>query len=444
MFIILAVFIFVFSSVLSAEEQNSGAGLAQMLLKMDDTDWDTLGSEDVPLEQQIEPVLAGLYKLQHTVPASFLKTGVFRPFPDKGGLPLSALAEDPSQFRGKIFELKGDAVHVQELPLNPVQQKEYKSPAYYRCKITIGENTAEVLTFFVPAEWKRNEAIREHVLLRGIYIKRENGKQLTPLLLSPKIEWYPNTFLGNLGFDVSSLEQVPALNIAALKNKDLQLPERKEILQRAFKFTAADRDPFYGLLKALSALPAGRLEQEARSENKTNSITVADLFLKPAETRGKPVLLNGTAKRVVLTPVEDKEVQTLYGIDKYYQIYLYPKESQGNPLVVCVRSLPAGMPAGSDSDYAEEISVAAVPYKLWIYESAEKLEGKDGNKPGYAPLLIGRSPVWLPKTKPAEKVAPPSPALFYASFAVMFAVWFLLRAYRRRAIHKNIEFKLKK
>ena len=117
----------------------------------------------------------------------------------------------------------------------------------------------------------------------------------------------------------------------------------------------------------------------------------------------------------MLTPVTDSEVQALFGIDQYYQIYLFTEQSQGNPLVVCVRSLPEGMLAGDAADFAEAVTVAAVPYKLWIYETAAE--------PHYAPVLVGRSLHWHPK--PSEKSS--FVTLSFTLFFVLVLIWFACR-----------------
>lgn len=436
---------------LFADEGRLNAEFTKTLLELNDDDWKQLGSSRVPFERHSKVLLGMLNKLQRVVPPSFLKNNVAAvfpaPLPAEEPLKLAALTGEADSFRGNCFEIRGNVIAVQELPT--------AKPPCYRCKIQVVEkervkngadndvsSVAEVLVPFVPAGWTQNKALKERAAFRGIYVKILSDS--VPLFVSPRLKWYPNTFLGNLGFDAASLEQIPALKISDFNNTDLKLPpffqgwERREVLRRAFRFTDYDSDPFYGLLKCLSTLPSGRLEREARDTNRTNGITVADLFNKPAETRGKPLLLHGTAKRVIPTAVEDEEVKRLYGIDRYYQIYLFTKESQGHPLVVCVHSLPEGMPTGSEANFSEEISVAVIPYKLWIYESSTSVEEPNNKKPNYAPLLIGRSPIYVPKSKTADKM--PS-VTFYTLFAVMLVVWFALRTYRARKIKQTIEWR---
>lgn len=477
------------NSVLHGKEKPEpiDAEFTKTLLQVDDIAWETLGSEAIPLEQQRDSVMEMVNRLQHYVPYAFLKDGVSAAFPPSKGtasgeasIPLTSLVADPAQFRGKAFMLRGNVVHIEDIPLNPAEKKLLEIPTIYRCRVEVpGQGEAEVIARFAPTSWKRNETIRERVDVIGIYIKRmrvgkENTEKenvastgnetamfdetpdLIPVLVAPKIQWFPDTLLGNLGVDVGSFEQVPPLKIADLKTKTfdsvspaLALLSRNEIVQRAFKFTEADRDPFYGMLRAAADTPPGLIEQEGRKEaEKTGRrfASVVELFNNPAETRGKPVLLTGTAKRILPTLVEDKDVKKLYGINRYYQIYLFTDDSQGNPLVVCVSSLPEGMPTGAGPDYSEKITVGAFPYKLWVYETSAQLEDGEGYRPSYAPLLVGRAPVWHPKAPvKSEPVSPFSPetqsAITFGIFAFLAVVWIFMR---RLKTGKSIEFKLKK
>jgi hypothetical protein len=235
------------------------------------------------------------------------------------------------------------------------------------------------------------------------------------LLLCLLLDAESSAWLGNLGFDVRLFDQVPVSRII-----DEELAKHDEETNRLmFKFTEADYEPFYGLLRAISETPPGWLEEEAKKLHARTPFRVTDLFNRPSETRGNPVLLHGLVKRIRLIPVADTE--SLFGIDQYYQMELFTAQSRGNPIVVCVRSLPEGMPVGSSSDFSELVTVAAVPYKLWIYETRKG--------PHYAPVLVGRSPVWHPKSAhPPESVAAFSTTVFFT----LILLWFACRYWSKR------------
>ncbi|MDR0338192.1 MAG: hypothetical protein LBI18_14000 [Planctomycetaceae bacterium] len=460
--LILFLFFVFFFGVFGVEQSNAndadriGAEFTKTILNMDDYSWDALGDETVPLEQQHDEVMELLYHLVRVIPPSFLKQNAVKPFPN-----LSVLVSDPAQFRGRVFELRGHVVFVREIPLNPVEQKRFRIPSVFRCRFCVDEQYfADVLTSFVPAAWKRNEPIHELATVTGIYLKRlvfpeSEEIDFIPFLVAHRFQWYPETFLGSFGFDVGSFDQVPLLRIADLKKKrfdvvpSLRLLGRQEIIQRAFKLTVADREPFYGLLQAVSQIPTTRLRQEARrilEQKRTRENVVTDLFNDPAKMRGQPVLLHGIAKQVLPTLVEDKEVEFLFGVKKYYQIYFYTKESRGNPLVVCVPSLPEGMPVGAAADYAETITITAIPYKLWIYETSAKLEGGSGYKPNYAPLLVGNTPIWHPKKQPTKtaantKIQNTQTTISITLFFLLLLTWMVMRRFQTK---KAIRFSMDK
>jgi hypothetical protein len=280
---------------------------------------------------------------------------------------------------------------------------------------------AEIFSHSIPKAWKQGERFQnDRIAAYGIYIIDSD----TPVFVVPSIEWYPDTWLGNLGFNVAFFDQVPVSRVTELEQLD------EDTSRRMFKFTEADVLPFYGLLKAVSATPEGWMEEEAKKRQAIEPISVTDLFNRPIETRGKPVLLTGTAKRIVSTPVTDKCVQTLFGICHYYQVYLFVDGAHGNPIVVCVHSLPVGMPISDSSDFAETITVAAIPYKLWIYETSME--------PHYAPILVAGTLTWHQNPSGVRKVPKNFASFSFAIFFTLALLWFVCRFWARHTIlHKK-------
>jgi len=354
----------------------------QTLLADNESAWQALGDDAVPPEQDLATLAELTHRLARWVPRSFL--------------------------RDKTTTLEGK--------ITLVTKYDTRTPLY-RSKMVLNDGTrTDVFTPSVPLAWKQEVPMQERVTAFGVHVKSYNG---IPVFAAPAVQWFPDTWLGNLGFDVGSFDQVPVSRVTELEQHD------EETNRRMFKFTEADREPFYGLLRAISETPTGWLEEEAKRHYAETPFGVTDLFNRPHETRGKPILLHGTAKRIVPTPVTDSEARTLFGIDRYYQIYLFTDQSQSNPIVVCVRSLPEGMPTGDAIDFLEQITVAAVPYKLWIYETP--------TGPHYAPVLVGRSPVWHPLPE-RHRLPPESVQAFsYTVFFTLILIWFACRFWVRRS-----------
>jgi len=354
----------------------------QTILADHESAWQSLGADAVSPEQDLVAFAVLTHRLAHWVPHSVLKS--------------------------KAVTLEGTVTFVTKY--------DERTPLY-RSKMILKDGVvADLFTPSIPNAWKLEEPMQERVAMFGIHVKTYNG---IPVFAAPAIQWFPETWLGNLGFDVASFDQVPVSRVTELDNHD------EETNRLMFKFTEADREPFYGLLRAVSETPAGWLEEEAKRTYAETPFSVTDLFNRPHETRGKPILLRGTAKRIVPTPVADQEARALFGIDHYYQIYLFTDQSQGNPIVVCVRSLAAGMPVGDGTDFLEPITVAAVPYKLWIYETP--------TGPHYAPILVGREPTWHPI--PQKYRLPPESvqAFSFTLFFTLVFIWVACRFWTRRS-----------
>jgi|GEM_PF-1906196 len=397
--------------------------------------WQRLTEDTLPPEQKIEAFADLADRLARMVPRRLLKESVTGTFPPQRGevVRLEGRIVSVIRYDGKVpvyrCRLVLDSEKYPPTFLSSFlsqrregheeEQKTLCSSCLYECLCERPSVEVYIFTPAIPQAWKQNMPVQERAAAFGLFLQSHNG---TPIFAAPAIEWYPDTWLGHLGFNVASFDQVPVSRVTELAQHD------EETNRLLFKFTEADAEPFYGLLRAVSATPEGWLEGEAKKQQAEAPISVADLFNRPAETRGKPVLLRGTAKRIVPTPVADSAVHSLFGIDHYYQVFLFTKEAQGNPIVVCVRSLPEGMPIGDADDFSEEITVAAVPYKLWIYETPPK--------PHYAPLLAGRSLTWHPKASAhssGNRQAPEGFSTFsFAAFCVLVIIWMACRFWARR------------
>lgn len=141
-------------------------------------------------------------------------------------------------------------------------------------------------------------------------------------------------------------------------------------------------------------------------------------------------MLTGHVRRALRVRVDDPDIRRRFGIEYYYELYLYTDDSQGNPLVFCVRELPEGMPTGEGPDYMESVTVPGFFLKSWAYASGQTLADEidpKGEPPSLqvAPLLIGRAPIWH-QTEPADS-SPVWGAVGGGLFVlILLAVWLWL------------------
>ena len=305
-------------------------------------------------------------------------------------LNLAELAENPDPDRGQIFAFSGRVTLAEVRPLEAKEASRFEMKQYYRCRLLLdGRQPAVVYSQNVPKAWPKNKPIDQPVGAFGLFLKfgeKENDRAV-PVFVAPRIAWYPDTMLGNLGMDVGLLED--------LQNKHA-LGDR-------------DREPFYQMLAAVGRTKPGQLLRDAdqllakapkeqkRADGK--EFSVAPLFNKPDQQRGRLVVLTGNARRVVRIRVDDPDVVTRFKIDHYYEMAIYTDDSQDNPIFFCVRELPKGMPTGDGPDFGVHVRVAGFFFKSWGYRSDEPgrgsgAGGQSSRQRRLAPLLIGRRPLW--------------------------------------------------
>jgi hypothetical protein len=361
-----------------------------------------------------EILLEILYRIQRDFPWGDIENW------SSGKFSLAQVTGDPDAHRGEIFEIAGRLRRVEVLRPPAEAASRLEIDRYFRCEILLDESSqpAIVFTDTVPKRWKIGEALDEPVGALGFFLKLagDDAQRPLPVFVARRVAWYPRTSLGRLGMDVGLLDGA------------LETP----------RLAAEDRECFYQLLAAVGRAEPGRLLAEAREELRREGkerFSVEPLFLEPEESQGRLVALSGTARRVTQVRVEEEDVVARFGIDHYYQLYVFTEDSQQNPLVFCVRELPRGMPMGDGPRFAEPVTVAGFFLKTWAYRIHEP---RDGTEPGRkwqpAPLLIGQTPVWRPQQVPSR-----NPFFGLAGGAVFLAVllalwlvlWYLGRADRR-------------
>jgi hypothetical protein len=140
--------------------------------------------------------------------------------------------------------------------------------------------------------------------------------------------------------------------------------------------------------------------------------SVAPLFNQPEEQFGRLMVLEGVARRAIYVdvgadrdPVANRDVRDRFGIDHYYEVDIFTDDSQNNPIVFCVRHLPAGFPTGET--ISERVRLAGFFFKTWAFRSRRTTErageGGPANRPRQlAPLLVAREPTWLQAPTPAS------------------------------------------
>jgi hypothetical protein len=273
------------------------------------------------------------------------------------------IGKDLGAAQGDLLQITGKLVEIEAVDLPAELAARFEMPRYFRGQVECAENRGRVTIWVreVPRAWKMG-AVAEPVSAVGALLGADGDGAL--VLAADRLAWHPDTPLGRLGMDVGLLDDVT---------------QRAPLKER-------ERDAFYQLLAA-----AGSLEDPPGS-HEPNS--VVPLFNDPAGQVGRLVELAGIARRAIRVPIADKEVRRRLGIDHYFELEIFTPDSQGNPLVCCVRELPPDMPEGDQ--IAENVWLWAVFLKVWSFETrGEAVANSPGGPRQLAPLLVGRTVHWM-------------------------------------------------
>jgi hypothetical protein len=312
--------------------------------------------------------------------------------------------------RGEIFRLQGRVTRVRQEQPPAEAADRYQITRYYRCEVELTSGgRAAVFALTIPKAWVLDQELSERFSCHGLFLKLGpvgEEQPSAPIFAAQRMAWHPEGLLGDLGMDVGLFDSV----------------------QNKASIRAAERECFYALLAAAGrAKPAELFDLTDRPPEEDYS--VVPLFNQPDKQHGKLVALTGAARRAIQVKLDPKteatEIRRL-GIDHYYQIEIFTNDSQGNPLVFCVRDLPPGMPQGPN--IYEAVRVPGFFFKTWAYR-AGRLEGQPEQGHQLAPLLVGNELRWMP----ADTARNPwiGVATGCVFLAVLVAAWLGVTAYNR-------------
>ncbi len=152
-------------------------------------------------------------------------------------------------------------------------------------------------------------------------------------------------------------------------------------------FRSAEYDAWFHLLRILKYAAPDRL-----AEASDGRVSFVQLFQQSNDYRGRIVSLKGTVRRAFpLTPPKND-----YGIDRYYQLWLFPDDNPSSPIIVFCLDIPKGFPTGMT--LVERAELTGFYFKRLAYEAADTLRT--------APTVLARGIQWQPAPK-RQPVGPP-------------------------------------
>lgn len=343
---------------------------------------------------------------------------------------------NPAAHRGRLIGVQGRALRVSaETPPDPWFER-LELPVYYRVEVEIGPDRLPAVVYAaeVPRNWPLDTQLADRedepgadISFSGLFLKLDvaEGDLPRPVLVARRIAWHPPGLLGALEFDAGLLADVVS----------------------GTPLVAGDSEAFYQLLARVERTGVETLWREGLSRPSARGLfprraATGDLRQPDAE-RGQLFSLTGTARRVVYVRVEDPELIERYGFDHYYEIGLFPNDTDGNPVIFCVRELPPGMPIGEQ--VWAPVRLAGFFFKNWSYQQQDNPFEDEPPLPSgmvarrVAPLFIGRAPRLIEP----EPGLPPWVGLVFSGLFVLFVaamgvlVWWQQRGderFRRRTL----------
>jgi hypothetical protein len=177
---------------------------------------------------------------------------------------------------------------------------------------------------------------------------------------------------------------------------------------------SADREAYFAVLGKLSALD----EREILDFGDSGT-TFPAVMTAPNEYRGRVVVIEGTARRILEIPAGANSA----GFQHLYELWVFTPDSGDNPWRVITTELPAGLPRGV-LDPGVSLKIVGVFFKRQGYET-------QGHALHVAPLLLAKTAHAI---RPATKVITefdPLPWLIGIATAVAVFGAFLFYRFRR-------------
>jgi len=368
---------------------------------------------------------------------------------------------------GNLYEVLGEVISTEVLSLPDEVTQLQTQPKIFRCQVrneTHG-GTLIVLTSQLPKPWaERDLSSGEPVRYRGVLLKAQNGEAPSvTVLLTKRLAWFPQQgvptgqiLLARQGMDVALLDEVihrkpfvePSISregeafyacLAAVKKVDSQqlASLAQENVAAVAKKWSKLQEPLSKQLQALKQKASTATDEKNRKvlEDQVKSVgrrlavahavaersklgvsSVAPLFIQPEQETGELVRLEGIARRAVRIAGTDRSE-----LEEYYELEVFPPDSQDLPVVCCTTSLPAGFPVGDE--IRVPVRVSGVFFKSWQYRSRELAETSGETKRQrrlYTPIVVTSMPIWLTDTKQDSYLGVWAGAAFLVVLAVLW------------------------
>ena len=310
---------------------------------------------------------------------------------EKKDIAFELRAFNRNEQRGSLYHLEGTAEAIESVSLIPELQTRFEMDSLYFVAVKLNSgHRALIITSVVPKKWKIGAAVSYPVTADAYFLKygpldKQSDKPRHSYFIATRIAWHPDTPLGNLGMDYGLFDELDSKPIPPGRKipfpADCTLNERnRECFYQELAAVKRALDPKkFAEIKKLAITQRDELWKMRDPRNtmtvERQSYPVESLFNDPIAQRGNLFWLTGRARRIVAIPVESPDVRTRFGIEQYYNIYMFTSDSDGNPLVIIALELPEGVQTGDGAGFGVDLCVPCFMFNTWMYRRADEAKG---------------------------------------------------------------------
>ena len=353
--------------------------------------------DDLPLDPQAKTVVNMLYRLQKASPATLDRFAAF-----SKDVRLTQARDETIDFRFWLFRFSANLTKIQKVPIADAPPTSDSIDHLYRCTALATDSTGSsipctILTRSIPSQLPLETEIDTSIQVTGLLYCRAlvstpveagpadqptGANQPTLVFIADRLGWFPKkesaadkqmVALASTGFDVAQLDRIKSCNGKALGTKDA--------------------DAFYQMLTTVGT-----------GHDIPPAVPIKSVIAKSTENIGARVELTARCRACTRVKVGDPDKRERYGIDHFYQMFVFPDLDQAIvltentpdgpakavykrfPVTICATQLPEGLSPEDVSGSA--ISIDGTFFRIWKYDA--EINQQANTSATISPLIITR------------------------------------------------------
>ena len=353
--------------------------------------------DDLRLDPQAKTAVNMLYRLQKASPATLDRFAAF-----SKDVRLIQARDETIDFRFWLFRFPANLTKIQKVPIADAPPTSDSIDHLYRCTALATDSTGSsipctILTRSIPSQLPLETEIDTSIQVTGLLYCRAlvstpveagpadqptGANQPTLVFIADRLGWFPKkesaadkqmVALASTGFDIAQLDRIKSCNGKALGTKDA--------------------DAFYQMLTTVGT-----------GHDIPPAVPIKSVIAKSTENIGARVELTARCRACTRVKVGDPDKRERYGIDHFYQMFVFPDLDQAIvltentpdgpakavykrfPVTICATQLPEGLSPEDVSGSA--ISIDGTFFRIWKYDA--EINQQANTSATISPLIITR------------------------------------------------------